>query len=171
MVTALVLSLAFVSDASAASAPTAEAAVTLSSTSSTSSSSSLSRLSSPSAATVAAYEARVIYATNVQRVKYRRAKLVPASCPDRYAEGWAAYLSRTGLFYHRSMRVILNSCRATRVAENIARGALSADRMVAAWMASPGHRANILDGRLQKVGVGAVYLRGRWTVVQDFIRS
>jgi uncharacterized protein YkwD len=162
-VTALVLSLAL---ASAASALSAEAVSRVPSVPS-----SPSKLSPPSVATVAAYEARVIYATNVQRVKYKRAKLVAASCPDRYAEGWAAHLSRTGLFYHRSMRVILNGCGATRVAENLGRGVVGADRMVATWMASPGHRANILDGRLQKIGVAAVCLRGRWTVVQDFMRS
>lgn len=124
----------------------------------------------PSAATVAAYEARVIYQMNVQRVKYSRGKLAAASCPDRYAESWAAYLGRTGRFYHQSLTPILRGCSATRVAENLARGYTSADRTVAAWMASPGHRANILDARLTRIGVAAVYSRGQWTVVADFTR-
>ena len=145
-VTVLLLGLTFVST------PSAEAAV------------------SPSAATTAAYEARVIYATNIQRLRYKRHKLVAAACPDRYAEGWAAYLARTGAFRHQSMYPILKGCRATRVAENLARGGVGADRIVAAWMASPGHRANILDARLTQIGVAAVYARGRWTVVADFMR-
>jgi len=37
-------------------------------------------------------------------------------------------------------------------------------------MASPGHRANILDGRLTRIGVAAVYARGQWVVVADFTR-
>src|SRR5665647_3341965 len=42
----------------------------------------------PSAATVAAYEARVIYQINVQRVKYAHGKLAAGTCPDKYAETW-----------------------------------------------------------------------------------
>lgn len=123
----------------------------------------------PSAATVAGYEARVIYDINVQRTRYARSRLVASYCPDKYAEPWAAYLARTGLFYHRSMLVILIGCHATRVAENLARG-YTADGTVAAWMRSYGHRANILDGRLTRIGVAAVYARGQWTVVADFAR-
>jgi uncharacterized protein YkwD len=125
----------------------------------------------PSAATVAAYEARVIYKINAQRVKYGRGKLAAATCPDRYAETWASYLARTRTFYHRNMTYILTGCSATRAAENLARGYTSADATVSAWMASPGHRANILDGSLNRIGVAAVYAYGRWTVVADFTRS
>lgn len=124
----------------------------------------------PSTAAVAAYEARLIYSINVQRTKYGRAKLTALACPDRYAESWAAYLARTGAFYHRAMMPFLTGCGASRVAENLARGNVSADRMVVAWMASPGHRANILDGRLTRIGVGAVYAGGRWTIATDFTR-
>ena len=124
----------------------------------------------PTASTVAAYEAQVIYRMNVERARYKRGKLAASSCPDRYAESWAAYLARTGAFYHRSMTPILTGCAATRVAENLARGGVSADRIVAMWMASPGHRANVLDGRLTRVGVAAVYASGQWTVAANFTR-
>jgi len=124
----------------------------------------------PSAATVAAYEARVIYQINVQRTRYGRAKLAANWCPDYYAERWDAYLARTWTFYHQSMYKILTGCHAARAAENLARGYTTADRTVAAWMASPGHRANILDGRLTRVGVAAVYARGQWVVTADFTR-
>jgi uncharacterized protein YkwD len=125
----------------------------------------------PSPTTVAAFEARVIYQINVQRVRSARVRLVATYCPDRYAEAWAAYLARTGRFYHQSLTPIMTGCRATRAAENLARGYPTADRTVAAWMASPGHRANILDARLTRIGVAAVYARGQWTVVADFTRS
>jgi uncharacterized protein YkwD len=39
--------------------------------------------------------------------------------------------------------------------ENVAYGYTSAREVVNAWMASPGHRANILDRNLREIGVGA----------------
>jgi len=126
--------------------------------------------STPSAAAVAAYEARVLWRINVVRASYRRGGLTASTCPDRYAEPWAAHLARTGRFYHQSMYTILRGCGASVAAENLARGNVSADRVVAAWMNSAGHRRNILDGRLTRIGVGAVYARGQWTVSADFTR-
>jgi uncharacterized protein YkwD len=125
----------------------------------------------PGAGTIAAYEARVIYMINVNRTRYHLGSVVANACPDKYAESWAAYLARTGTFYHRNLVPILSACKATVVAENLARGYTTADATVAAWMASPGHRANILNGRLNKIGVAAVYANGRWTVAADFTRS
>jgi len=124
----------------------------------------------PSTATVAAYEARVIYQMNVQRTRYHRARLAANWCPDWYAEYWAPYLARRGSLVHRSMYTILQGCHATVAAENLAVGNVSADGIVAAWMASPGHRANILDGRLTRTGVAAVYSGGKWWVVANFTR-
>lgn len=40
--------------------------------------------------------------------------------------------------------------------ENVGRGG-SIGEIHAAYMGSPGHRANVLDGRVDQVGVGAVY--------------
>lgn len=125
----------------------------------------------PSAATVARYEARVIYRMNVIRASRHLQHLYPSRCPDYYAERWSPYMARTGYFYHRSMYTILRGCRAHVAAENLARGNVSADRFVAAWMASYGHRRNILDGRLNRVGVAAVYVRGQWTVTADFTKA
>jgi len=124
----------------------------------------------PSALTTARYETRVIYQINLQRARYHKGRLAAASCPDRYAERWAAYLARSGRFYHQSMYPILRGCGAHRVAENLARGNVGAEKIVAAWMRSPGHRANVLDGRLTRIGVAAVYRNGTWTVAADFSR-
>lgn len=124
----------------------------------------------PSPTTVAAYEARVIWRMNIERAKYGRGRLAASACPDIYAERWAAYLARSWTFYHQGLYPILRGCSAMRVAENLARGAVSADRIVALWMASPGHRANILDGSLNRVGVAAVYARGQWVVAANYTR-
>jgi uncharacterized protein YkwD len=41
-------------------------------------------------------------------------------------------------------------------AENIAAGQSTAAAVMAAWMASPGHQANIVDCRFTEIGVGLV---------------
>jgi uncharacterized protein YkwD len=53
-----------------------------------------------------------------------------------------------------------------RIAENTARGFSSPNSVMVAWMNSPEHRANILDGSLRLMGVGQS--SGSWT--QDFAR-
>jgi uncharacterized protein YkwD len=127
----------------------------------------------PSAATTQLYEYQVINAINAQRAYYHRGKLWLSSCPQRYADRWAPYI--VWYWYrHQSMYAMLQGCHAYVAAENLAWGApgnTSPSAIVAAWMRSPGHRANILDGRLNRIGVAAVYARGRWNVVADFTRS
>ena len=124
----------------------------------------------PGAAATARYEARVLTAINVQRAHHGRRPLAAWSCVDGYAESWSAYLARTGLLVHRSMRTVLRGCAATRVAENLARGGVGPEQVVALWMASPPHRANLLDGRLADAGVAATYAGGAWTVVLELAR-
>ncbi|TQK68841.1 CAP domain-containing protein [Nocardioides sp. SLBN-35] len=57
-----------------------------------------------------------------------------------------------------------------RVAENVAMGYGSPKAVMQAWMASPGHRANILDCRLRHLGVGVVVQGDRVWWTQDFAR-
>lgn len=59
------------------------------------------------------------------------------------------------------------------VGENLALGIFAGDeKVVAAWMASPGHRKNILDARYQEIGVavgqGMYQGRKQWLIVQHF---
>lgn len=54
-----------------------------------------------------------------------------------------------------------------RAAENIAMGQRSAKEVVDAWMASPGHRANILDRNLTHIGIGYSSKGNYW--VQQFV--
>lgn len=51
--------------------------------------------------------------------------------------------------------------------ENIAQGQRSPQEVVQAWMDSPGHRANILNGKFTHIGVGYVKSGNYWT--QQFI--
>ena len=64
-----------------------------------------------------------------------------------------------------------SACRASRVGENIAYGTVSADQMVAMWMRSPGHRANILSSHFTHLGVAAATTAtGRTYGTQNFLR-
>lgn len=44
--------------------------------------------------------------------------------------------------------------------ENIAAGQMSASDVMNSWMNSPGHRANILNGDYQSIGIACVYIPG-----------
>ena len=70
-------------------------------------------------------------------------------------------MARTGLMTHTGadgstprIRLQAHGVSALRTAENVARG-FDAATVVDAWLASPGHRANILDCRLGQVGIAA----------------
>lgn len=54
--------------------------------------------------------------------------------------------------------------------ENIAYGPVSAEEVVAGWLASPGHCANIMDERFKDIGVGLATGKGRGKIywVQNF---
>lgn len=59
------------------------------------------------------------------------------------------------------------------IGENLALGNFANDEaLVAAWMASPGHRENILDGRYQEIGVvvlqGTYQGKRMWIAIQHF---
>lgn len=115
------------------------------------------------------YEAQVVAAMNVQRTVRGLRPLSYTSCPDRYAEYLSSRLRTSSTLYHQSMTTILRGCGATRVAENIVRTRRSATSLVNLWMASPVHRANILNPYLTQVGVGTT-CSTLCTTVADFIR-
>lgn len=56
------------------------------------------------------------------------------------------------------------------ISENVAE-APSAARVHAAWMQSPGHRDNILDPKVDAVGIAIVVRNGQRYAVQDFART
>lgn len=124
----------------------------------------------PSAVVVATYQAQLVRAVNVQRAQHGRRPVTGWVCLDRFAESWSHYLARTQLLTHRPLMVAVRACAATRVVENLARAGVTPTQVVAMWMASPGHRVNLLDRRVSRVGVGATYAGGQWTVVLNLAR-
>lgn len=124
----------------------------------------------PSGGSNSAYESRILVLVNAQRASHSLAALAMASCADSYAETWSAHLAAIGALVHQSMGTLLSGCHAQTVGENIGYGSVSADAMMAMWMASPSHRANLLDRRFTSIGIGAVQTpSGVWYAVQDFL--
>lgn len=118
-----------------------------------------------------AYETRIVQLVNAERASAGLPRLTVSTCADRFAEQWSATMARTQAFQHSAdLRAVLTSCRASAVGENIAYGTVSADQMVAMWMRSPGHRANILSSRFTHIGVGATTVGGRTYGTQNFLR-
>lgn len=88
----------------------------------------------------------------------------------------ASDMARRGYFDHESPSGEKAGSRVTdagyswrRYGENIAKGQESPYRVMADWMKSPGHRENILDCRLDEMGVGLALDSGKtpyW--VQEF---
>ena len=126
----------------------------------------------PAAALDDAYETRIVQLVNVHRTAAGLPRLAVSACADRYAEDWSATMARTKAFQHRpSLGTVMKACRGSAVGENIAYGGVSADQLMAMWMASPGHRANILSPRFTHIGVGAVTTpAGRTYGTQNFLR-
>lgn len=86
-----------------------------------------------------------------------------AHAEDMSARGYFAHTNPEGVTFDQRIR---NSGYQSPGAENIARGATTATDVVAMWMDSPGHRANILNCDLNTIGVGLDTDGFYW--VQDF---
>ena len=119
--------------------------------------------------TSSAYESRLLRLVNSERARRGRRPLRLWSCADGYAKRWSVHLAHSSFLRHPSLATVKRSCRARWVGENIGYGNISADAMMRAWMASSGHRANILDARFTYIGLGAVRSGGHWYAVQEFI--
>jgi uncharacterized protein YkwD len=93
------------------------------------------------------------------------------------ATSHARDMARKKFFDHRGSdgsqprdRVLRTGYKFKLTGENIALGPETAEEVVAGWLASPGHCANIMEPRFQNIGVGLATGRGRGQVywVQTF---
>lgn len=117
-----------------------------------------------------AFERQVLSYTNAERTKRGLRPLALNTCATYYAKRWAAQLNRNGSLSHQSLSPIMSNCHAGRAGENVAYGNVTPAQLVAMWMRSDGHRANILNPRFTSMGVGAVRnSTGRLYGVQDFL--
>jgi uncharacterized protein YkwD len=96
---------------------------------------------------------------------------------DDAAADHARDMARRKYFEHRGSdgsqpkdRALRAGYRPRLTGENIAYGPESAEEVVAGWLASPGHCANIMDARFRHIGVGLALGRKRGQIywVQNF---
>jgi uncharacterized protein YkwD len=126
----------------------------------------------PASATTT-YDSEIVRYTNAQRARYGLPALRVSYCvKGHFADPWARHLAVTRSLSHQSLTPIMSTCHGSAAGENIARANVSPGRMVEMWMASSGHRANILNRNYNYLGVGAVRgSDGMVYAVQDFMHA
>jgi uncharacterized protein YkwD len=68
------------------------------------------------------------------------------------ANNYFSHNSRNGATF--ATRIRATGYRFRLAAENISAGQQTPEEVVATWMGSPGHRANILNCKLRHIGIG-----------------
>jgi cysteine-rich repeat protein len=116
------------------------------------------------------FEIDVHVLTNNERVNmglqplYANARLIAASrkhSEDMLVQNYFSHTNLAGLSPFQ--RFQNEGYQYTTAAENIAYGQRTPTEVVTAWMNSPGHRANILNGALTELGVGLSSAQFKWT--------
>ncbi|MBD2353095.1 type I secretion C-terminal target domain-containing protein [Tolypothrix sp. FACHB-123] len=107
------------------------------------------------------FEQRVLELTNIERSKQGLAPLKANKELNYAADKYAELMSDKNYFNHTGPdgtspwdRMKAVGFQAQVMGENIAVGQQTPEQVVKAWMNSPGHRANILNGKFTQLGVG-----------------
>jgi uncharacterized protein YkwD len=107
------------------------------------------------------WQAQMVDAVNAERAKLNLAPMAACGSLTRSAQGYAETMSAAGHFDHTgpdgstmTSRTRAAGYSGRSLAENIARGQTSVAAVMAGWMGSTGHRANILNPGLTHIGVG-----------------
>jgi len=121
---------------------------------------------------------RVLDLTNVERQKAGLSPLALSHQLNNAAQSYSALMATSGCFAHTcgpvpDMADRLGQAGYTgwsAIAENIAAGDPSPEDVVAGWMASAGHRTNILSSSYTEIGIGLATGGGPYTTfwTEDF---
>ncbi|RSN64688.1 CAP domain-containing protein, partial [Actinomadura sp. WAC 06369] len=118
------------------------------------------RLVRPRSAAPPTVEEQVVRLVNAQRARAGCRPLTVAPALSRAARAHSSDMAARRALDHRGSRgdgpgdrITAAGYRWSTWAENIAQGQPTPDRVVASWMGSPGHRANIVDCDLRQIGV------------------
>ncbi|HEY5833653.1 CAP domain-containing protein [Streptomyces sp.] len=118
--------------------------------------------------------AAVLALANQERAAAGCSPLTASSALERLAQDFTEDMAARDFFDHTDPDGDTPWDRAAQLGitnlggENIARGQADAQAVTAAWMNSPGHRANILDCDYRTLGVGVHYGTGGPWWTQDF---
>jgi uncharacterized protein YkwD len=133
------------------------------------------------AATPTRPEASLLREMNRVRASYALGTLHSDATLQRAARAHSSAMLRTGTFTHGdfALRMRRFGVRSSYAGENLAWGigaSASARAIVAEWLASPAHRANLLLPCLRRIGVGRVVgtfagYAGAAVVTADFAGS
>lgn len=115
--------------------------------------------------------ARIIELTNRDRAQHGCAPLTPQSALHAAAQSHADDMSQRVYFSHTGLdgrsfdqRMKDAGYPGHQFGENIASGYPTAEEVEAAWMATPGHRKNILECSFKEIGVGYAADGEYWVV-------
>lgn len=128
----------------------------------------------PSSDTPTAARAAVLSLVNKERANAGCKALTADSSLDGLAQAFSDDMAARGFFDHTDPdgRTPWDRAEARGITnlggENIARGQADAEAVMAAWMNSPGHRANILNCDYTTLGVGVHFGAGGPWWTQDF---
>jgi uncharacterized protein YkwD len=126
----------------------------------------------PAPATTSAgdYAARLVAGVNAERQSRGLAPLTVVACPGSFASAQAQRMAAASGIFHQDLNPVLDRCGGSKAAENVGRSPGSPEQLVQAWMASSGHRANILDPALRSLGCGVAQgSDGYWYASQVFL--
>lgn len=104
------------------------------------------------------YAAQIARETNDVRTARGLPKLAGSTCARDAGLRRALALVGTAQLTHAPLAGVIAGCQpATTAAENLSKAAAGPATVIDAWMHSAGHRANLLDPELTKIGVGCVH--------------
>jgi uncharacterized protein YkwD len=121
------------------------------------------------------FVARVIELVNVERQRVGRSPLAANAALMRMAQDYAGVMGDGTCFSHACGSTLGQRINQsgytdwTAAGENIALGQATPEAVMSAWMASQGHRDNLLNPAYKHIGVGlAARSNGQLVWVQDF---
>jgi hypothetical protein len=124
----------------------------------------------PNVPTVSAadFTQQVIELTNAERINHGLPPLTASTSLTTSAQRYSTLMATVGFFGHigpDGSTLVQRDTAAgyakwTYLAENIASGQRSPAEVVAAWLNSPDHRANLLSPRVREIGVGYFFQAG-----------
>ena len=137
----------------------------------------LAPLAVPSPASAATpeqtYANQAVRATNAVRANHDLGAVKKNACLRKAAARQARRMAAQQRLFHQDLGPLLKRCGLSWVGENVAYGYPTGRAVVRqGWMKSPGHRANILNGQFNRVGIAARRADdGQWYAAQVLGRT